>query len=91
MALAVGAGTGRLGLSRGVPVALAVLAYVVNGPGGPVDRLRPFRKLSPFYQLAGHDPLRNGVSWPAVGVAGSTVLVLVRVAVWLFDRRDINS
>lgn len=91
LSLAIGAATGRLGLSRGIPVALAVLAYVVNGLGGLVDWLSPFQKLSPFYQYAAHDPLRNGVSWPAVAVAVGTVVVLVVVAVLGFERRDVAS
>ena len=74
LALAIGAGTGRLGLSRAVPVFVAVVAYVVNGLGGLVDWLAPLQKLSPFYQYASHDPLRNGVSWLAVGVAVGTVV-----------------
>jgi ABC-2 type transport system permease protein len=91
LSLAIGAATGRLGASRGVPVGLAVLAYVVNGLGGLVDWLSPFQKVSPFYQYGAHDPLRNGVSWPAVGVAVVTVVVLVAVAVGGFERRDVAS
>ena len=91
LALAIGAGTGRLGLSRAVPVALAVMAYVVNGLGALVDWLTPFQRLSPFYQYSAHDPLREGVSWPSITVAVTTVVVLVVAAVWSFDRRDIGS
>ncbi|WP_330474113.1 ABC transporter permease subunit [Terrabacter sp. C0L_2] len=91
LSLAIGAGTGRLGLSRAVPVFVAVVAYVVNGLGGLVDWLTPVQKLSPFYQYAAHDPLRQGISWPAVGVAVGTVLVLVLVAAVGFDRRDVTS
>ena len=91
LALAVGAGTGRLALSRAVPVLLAVVGYVVNGLGGLVDWLRPLQNLSPFYQYAAHDPLRQGISWVSVGVAVATVVVLVVVAAVAFDRRDVAS
>jgi ABC-2 type transport system permease protein len=91
LALAVGAATGSPGRSRGVAAAVAVLAYLVNGLGGLVDWLRPFQRLSPFYQYAAHDPLRTGVSWPAVVVAVVTVAVLVAVAVWGFGRRDVRG
>ena len=91
LALAIGAGTGRLGMSRGLPAFVAVVAYVVNGLGGFVDWLRPLQKWSPFYQYAGHDPLANGLSWPAVGVALVTTAVLVAVAAWAFERRDIRT
>jgi ABC-2 type transport system permease protein len=91
LALAVGAGTGRVGLSRGVPAAAAVLAYVVNGLGGLVSWLEPFQTWSPFYQYTGHDPLRNGVSGVGVTVAVATVVALTAVAVWAFEHRDLAS
>ena len=91
LALAVGAATGSPGRSRGVAAAVAVLAYLVNGLGGLVDWLRPFQRLSPFYQYSAHDPLRTGVSWPAVAVAVVTVAVLVAGAVWGFGRRDVRG
>jgi ABC-2 type transport system permease protein len=91
LALAVGAATGSPGRSRGVAAAVAVLAYLVNGLGGLVDWLRPFQRLSPFYQYSAHDPLRAGVSWPAVAVAVLTITALVAVAVWGFGRRDVRG
>lgn len=91
LALAIGAGTGRVGLSRGVPAFVAVVAYIVNGLGGFVDWLQPFQKWSPFFQYAGHDPLRTGVSGPALMVAVVTVLVLAGLAAWAFERRDVRT
>jgi ABC-2 type transport system permease protein len=91
LALALGAATGHLGLARGVPAAVAVVAYLVNGLGGMVQWLEPFQRLSPFYQFAAHDPLRHGVSYPSAAVAVATVLVLVGLAVWGFRRRDIRA
>jgi ABC-2 type transport system permease protein len=91
MALAIGAATGRVGLARGVPGAVAVVAYLVNGLGGMVGWLEPFQRLSPFYQFAAHDPLRHGVSYPAVGVAVVTFAVLVALAVWGFRGRDVRG
>jgi ABC-2 type transport system permease protein len=89
LALAIGASTGHGALSRAVPAVVAVLAYVVNGLAPVVSWLKPLQKLSPFYQYVGHDPLRNGVSWPSVGVAVATVLVWCVVAVLGFRRRDV--
>jgi ABC-2 type transport system permease protein len=86
--LALSAATGRPGLSRGLPVALAVLAYAVSGLGGVVDWLKPLQKYSPFYQYSGHDPLMNGLDWPSVGIAAATVAVLVTAAALGFRRRD---
>jgi ABC-2 type transport system permease protein len=91
LAMLVGAGTGRLGLSRGVPALVAVVAYAVNGLGGFVSWLEPWQRLSPFFQYAAHDPLRHGVSWVAAAVAAATVVALVGGAVWSFERRDVAS
>lgn len=89
LALAIGAATGRTGVSRGVPGLVAVLAYIVNALGPMVSWLEPIQKLSPFYQYASHDPLRNGVSGPGVMVALLTIAALVMIAVWGFRRRDV--
>jgi ABC-2 type transport system permease protein len=91
LALALGAATGHLGLARGVPAAAAVVAYLINGLGGMVHWLEPFQRFSPFYQFAAHDPLRHGVSYPSAAVAVGTFLVLVALAVWGFQRRDVRG
>lgn len=91
LALAVSAATGSIGLSRAVPVAVAVVAYLVNGLAPLVDWLQPFQKASPFYQYVGHDPLRNGLDAGGVTVAVVTVAVLVAAAVWGFRRRDVHG
>lgn len=91
MALAVGAVTGDVGLSRAVPTGVAVVTYLVNGLGPMVSWLEPFQRYSPFFQYVGHDPLRTGVSGPAAAVAVLTIAVLVAAAVWGFQRRDVRG
>jgi ABC-2 type transport system permease protein len=91
IALAVGAATGSLGLSRAVPTAVAVVTYLVNGLGPMVSWLEPLQRYSPFYQYIAHDPLRTGVSSAAVGVAVLTVLALVAIAARGFARRDVRG
>ena len=91
LALALSAATGRSGVSRAVPIVVAVVAYVVNGLAPMVDWLEPVQKLSPFYQYIGHDPLRNGVDLSSVLVAVLTAAVLVGVAVAGFRRRDVAA
>lgn len=91
LALAIGAIVGRPAPARAVPAVVAVLAYLVNGLGPIVSWLRPWQKVSPFYQYAGHDPLRNGVSTAGVVVALGTVAVLTVIAVLGFRRRDVGS
>jgi len=91
LALAVSATSGSLGLSRAVPVVVAVVAYVVNGLAPMVGWLEPLQKVSPFYQYIGHDPLRRGVALDSVGVAVVTSVLLATVAVWGFRRRDVTG
>lgn len=91
LALAIGAAIGHATAARAVPAVLAVVTYVVNGLGPQVSWLKPFQKLSPFYQYIGHDPLRNGVSAAGVAIALGTVAVLTAVAVVGFRRRDVAA
>lgn len=91
LALALGAATGHLGLSRAIPAVVAVVAYIVNGLGPMVDWLEPFQQLSPFHQYMAHDPLRHGVSWSGLAIAAATVGVLVGIAVVGLRRRDVKG
>lgn len=91
LALATGAATGSPALSRALPAVIAVVAYVVNGLASVVSWLEPAQKFSPFYQYAGHDPLRHGLSWPATLVAVATIVVLAAIAVAAFRRRDVAA
>jgi ABC-2 type transport system permease protein len=91
LALAIGAACGHAAASRAVPAVVAVVACAVNGLAPQVSWLQPLRTLSPFYQFNGHDPLRNGVSAPAVLVAVETCAVLVSLAAAGFRRRDVAS
>jgi ABC-2 type transport system permease protein len=91
MALAIGAATGHPAVSRAIPAIVAVIAYVVNGLASVVFWLKPAQKLSPFYQYSGHDPLRHGLSWPAILVAVATIAVLAAIAVAAFRRRDLAA
>ena len=91
LAGAIGAATGNLTAARALPAVVAVVAYVVNGLGPQVSWLEPFQKFSPFYQYAGHDPLVNGLSWPAVLVAVGTIAVLAVIGVAGFRRRDVAA
>jgi ABC-2 type transport system permease protein len=91
LALAIGAAFGHAVASRAVPAVVAVVAYIVNGLAPQVSWLDPVRKVSPFYQFNGHDPLRNGVSGAAVLIAVATVVVLVSLAVGGFRQRDVAA
>ena len=89
LALAVGCATGKRGISIGVSSAVGVAAYFLNALVPLVDVLEPSRKLSPFYYYIGADPLSNGLSPLHVAVLIGLTLVLVAVALVLFNRRDL--
>ena len=89
LALLVGAATGRVALARGVPAAVAVVAYLVNGFGVTVSWLSPVRKFSPFFQYVGHDPIRHGFSVVALLIASATAIALLMAAIRLLRRRDV--
>ena len=89
LALAVGCTTGKRGISIGVSSAVGVAAYFLNALVPLVDVLEPSRKLSPFYYYIGADPLSNGLNPLHVAVLIGLTLVLVAVALVLFNRRDL--
>jgi ABC-2 type transport system permease protein len=89
LALALSAGTGHTGLSRGVPAVLAVLAYIVNALAPLVDVFDRIQKVSPFFQYIAHDPLRQGTAWDSVLVSAGTAAVLLALAVLGFRQRDV--
>jgi ABC-2 type transport system permease protein len=86
LALLVGAATGSRAVAIGVPAALAVAAYLLNGLGQIADVLEPFRVLSPFRHVG--DPLVEGAGW-GFAVLLVVALVVVASAPLAFARRDV--
>ncbi|HEX4822105.1 MAG TPA: ABC transporter permease subunit [Acidimicrobiales bacterium] len=91
LALFIGAATGRVGMSRAVPAAIAAGTYVINALGTMVGWLEPIRRFSPFFQYNGHDPMHTGLAPTAVAVSITSIVLLVAGAVWMFRRRDVGT
>jgi ABC-2 type transport system permease protein len=91
LALAVGAWTGRRVLAAGASTAVAVAAFFVNGLAPMVEALETPQQASPFHWLLDGKPLANGFDWPGLALLTVTTIVLVGVAVWGFERRDIAT
>jgi ABC-2 type transport system permease protein len=89
VALAAGAASGRRGLTLGITAALAVAAYLANTVAPQVDSLKGVQKWSPFYYYLGGDPLRTGVDPGHLAVLAAIPLVMVGLALWSLNRRDI--
>jgi beta-exotoxin I transport system permease protein len=88
MALAVGAATRHKASAIGVPSAVAAMGYLVAGLAGLANWLSPFRYLSAFH-YSGQAPLQNGVDGPRLLVLFAGTVVLLALAIVLFERRDL--
>ncbi|HEX6262094.1 MAG TPA: ABC transporter permease subunit [Actinomycetota bacterium] len=91
LALAVGAATGRRGMAIGIPAAVGVATYLVNGLAPLSDALEFWRPLSPFYYYAADQPIRSGIDLGDAGILLALSVILGIAAVLAFDRRDLAT
>jgi ABC-2 type transport system permease protein len=89
VALAVGARSGHRGLTLGVTAAVTVAAYLANTVAPQVDALKGVETWSPFHWYLGGDPLRAGADLGHLAVLAAIPLVMVALALWWLNRRDI--
>jgi ABC-2 type transport system permease protein len=89
LGLAVGAATGRRGLSAGVAGGAVALAFLMESLAPISDGIARVRWLSPFHYAVGGRPVVEGVDPGDLGVLLGAAAVLVLVAVRALDRRDI--
>jgi len=89
LALAIGAATGRRGLSIGLTCALAVAAYLVNVLAPLAELLSDARRASPFWYYSSSDPLRQGLETVNVLVLVAAIAAVCGMAVLAFRRRDV--
>ncbi len=89
VALAVGAVTGRRGLSIGISSAVAVLLFVLFGLSTSVSFLEWSEPLNPISWFLGARPLTDGFA-PDFGWMLLTIAVLVGISLWGFERRDVS-
>ena len=90
LAVFIAAWTGRTGASIGVGGAVGVLAYVANSFAPLVDAIEWARYLSPIYYFIGADPLTNGLNAVHAAVLIAASAILVALASYLFENRDIG-
>ncbi|MBA3470935.1 MAG: ABC transporter permease subunit [Herpetosiphonaceae bacterium] len=89
LGLALGAATGKRGLSMGLTSTVAIVGYLVHSLGEAVDWLKPAQKFSPFYYATSSNPLTNGLDLGHSLVFVVAMALLVAVAVFTFERRDV--
>ena len=90
LALAVGAATGKRGLSLGLASGVALVAFLIQTLAPIVDWLEAAHPLTPFYYYGDHQPLVNGLHWGHAGVLIGLSAFFVLVATFTFRRRDIS-
>jgi ABC-2 type transport system permease protein len=89
LAFAVGAATGRPGLSVGVAAGVALLAWVVDAFAPLIGGMDDVQKLSPLYWYTGTGPLTNGLDPLSTFLMVGVSAILFVGGVVAFDRRDI--
>lgn len=91
VALLVGAWSGRPGRSTATAVVFGVAGFLLNSFGAVVDRLEPFRPLSPFYWYQGDtNPLDQSLGWQQL-LLFALGLAFVAIAIPFFRRREIGT
>lgn len=90
LALAIGCASGKRGLSTAVASVVGLLSYSLNSLAPVVESLKPYQKLSLLHYYIGADPLRNGLNVGHAAVLAAAASVLLWVAVFAFQRRDVG-
>ena len=91
IALALSAATGRTRVSIFGTTGLALIAFVANGLLPFNESLSGLAKWQPFYYYLSSDPLVNGMNWGHGAIVTGLVVILVALAVVLFERRDLRQ
>lgn len=89
LSLALGAATGKRGMSVGTASGVGVAAYLLNTFSPLVKALKPYRFLSPFYWYFGNDPITNGLKGAHVAAFVGVTAVFLIAAAFAFERRDV--
>jgi ABC-2 type transport system permease protein len=91
LALALGGATGKTEIASYGAVGAAVVAFIVNGFLPLNESTAAWARVSPFHYYLSSDPLMNGMAWGHAAVLGGLFIVLVGLAVWFFQRRDLRQ
>ena len=91
LSLALGAGTGRTRVAVYGTVGAALGFHILNAFAPYSDSLAGLAEWSPFYYYLGSDPLINGMHWGHAAVLTGLTVLLIGLAVVLFQRRDLRQ
>lgn len=90
LALAISCALGPRGHAAAISGAVAFAAFILYSLAPVVESLDKVQKASPFYWYQSDDPVANGFNLGHTGVLIAATAVLIALAVWLFDRRDVQ-
>lgn len=90
LALALSAVRGRKAFAVGVSAGVAAVSYLANGLARLTDVLEPVRYASPFYYYEKSDALTGAPDVLALFMLAGATAVLIVVALFAFERRDIG-
>lgn len=76
-------------LAIAIPGIVLVSMYVLNALGNSIKAIDDLRHLSAFYYYG--SAIRNGIDWVNFGILSLAAVVLVGLAVLIFQRRDIYT
>jgi len=91
LALALSAACGSVKVANYATIGAAFTLHLLNGLLPLNDDLAGWARWSPFHYYLSSDPLKNGMHWGHATVLAGLVVVLVAMAVGLFDRRDLRQ
>lgn len=91
LALAIGAMTGSRGMALGITAGVAVANYLVKSMAANVGAMNSLQKALPMYYFLSDDynPLSEGLNLGYAAVLLIGIIVLLGVALFTFERRDV--
>ena len=90
LALAVGSVTGNRGVTVGISAAAVATLFFIIGLAPLVDSIAWMQKLTPFYWLQDPNPLANGLALWSTLTFAVLIALLLAVAIWGLNRRDVG-
>ncbi|MGI9647875.1 MAG: ABC transporter permease subunit, partial [Acidimicrobiia bacterium] len=91
LAMAIGAWTGRGAVASASSAGVMIVSLFAVGLLPLVDGLESLARVFPWYYYEGGDPLLNGISWGHLSVLLVASVVLVALAVYGVNRRDLRG
>ena len=91
LSLALSAATGQVRIAIFGTVGAALAFHLVNSFASLNENLASWAKVSPFAYYLNTHPLENGMDWGNAAVLAGLVVILLALAVALFQRRDLRQ